>query len=100
MACDCDDLRKIMALLAGVAKHNDLAEWEEYGSLFAEDAVGFVEVEEGRRGDGHHELSLQVVHAGRQASSGAQRPAGKGLPFSSTSFQPCSWSFSSAPPST
>ena len=39
MACDCDDLRKIMALLAGVAKHNDLAEWEEYGSLFAEDAV-------------------------------------------------------------
>ena len=39
MACDCDDLRQIMALLAGVAKHNDLAEWEEYGSLFADDAV-------------------------------------------------------------
>ena len=39
MACDCEDLRKIMALLAGAAQHNDLAEWDEYGNLFAEDAV-------------------------------------------------------------
>jgi hypothetical protein len=39
MACNCEDLRQIMALLAGAAQHNDLAEWEEYGSCFADDAV-------------------------------------------------------------
>ena len=39
MSCDCEDLRKILALVAGAAQTNDLAEWDEYGALFAEDAV-------------------------------------------------------------
>ena len=39
MGCDCEDPRKIMALLAGAAQHNDLAQWDEYGALFADDAV-------------------------------------------------------------
>src|SRR5437870_4512190 len=39
MGCDCDDLRKILTLLAATAAHNDLAEWDEYGALFTEDAV-------------------------------------------------------------
>ena len=39
MACDCDDLRAILALLARIAMHNDLAEWAEYGALFTDDAV-------------------------------------------------------------
>jgi hypothetical protein len=39
VTCDCDDLRAILALLAANAMHNDLAEWDEYGALFTDDAV-------------------------------------------------------------
>jgi 3-phenylpropionate/cinnamic acid dioxygenase small subunit len=39
MSCECDDLRQILALLARIAQHNDLAEWDEYGEQFTEDAV-------------------------------------------------------------
>ena len=39
MACDCEDLRAILALLARIAMHNDLAEWDEYGARFTDDAV-------------------------------------------------------------
>jgi hypothetical protein len=39
MTCDCEDLRKILALVAGAAQTNDLAQWDAYGELFAENAV-------------------------------------------------------------
>ena len=39
MGCDCEDLRAILALLASTAMHNDLAEWDEYGARFTDDAV-------------------------------------------------------------
>ena len=39
MTCDCNDLRAINALLAANAMHNDLAEWDEYGALFTDEAV-------------------------------------------------------------
>jgi hypothetical protein len=35
----CDDLLAISNVLAGYAQHTDLAQWDELGALFAEDAV-------------------------------------------------------------
>ena len=64
--------RKIMALLAGAAQHNDLAEWDEYGALFADDAVMHVFGRDdvgreaivaftGRRHLGKHMLSTPII---------------------------------------
>ena len=72
MGCDCGDLRAILALLASIAMHNDLAEWDEYGACFTDDAVmhvfgrDYVGREEvvaftARRHLGKHMLSTPVI---------------------------------------
>ena len=72
MACDCEDLQAIHSVLAGIAQHNDLAAWDEYGALFTDDGVlhCFGRDYEGRdaivkftarRHIGKHMLSLPVI---------------------------------------
>src|SRR5262249_26942576 len=39
MSCECEDLRQILRVIAKIAQHNDLAEWDGYGAQYSDDAV-------------------------------------------------------------
>jgi SnoaL-like domain len=72
MACNCEDLNTIHGVLAGIAQHNDVAAWDEYGALFTDDGIlhCFGRDYEGRdaivkftsrRHIGKHMLSLPII---------------------------------------
>jgi hypothetical protein len=81
MACNCDDLIAIHAVLAGIAQQNDAAAWDAYGALFTGDSVlhCFGRDYEGRdaivkftsrRHIGKHMLSLPIIEIdGDQATA-------------------------------